>query len=108
MARDRNTDKVQMTGSEAELSRGPRDMRQSAFPGGMLEMTGSEAELSKSTTPMGEFDKHVRGGTVEMTGSEALVNRTPRRGRDSWDTPISDNTQNPDSTESGYPRSGRK
>ena len=111
MAKDRRArgnDRVQMVGSEADLMKGPDDMRQSAFAGGMLEMIGSEASLSKRTTPMGEFDKHVRGGREEWTGSMTEMNRTPRRGWDSWPTPISENSEPPESSISGYPTRGRR
>lgn len=101
-------DRIQMVGSEADLQNGPDDMRQSAFPGGTVQFTGSEASLSRRTTPMGVFDKGVRGGMVEMTGSGAEVNRKPIRGWESYETPISQNSQNPENTDSGYPRSGRK
>lgn len=102
-------DRIQMIGSEADTTPGsPNDMRQSAFPGGTVEFTGSEASLSRRTTPMGVFDKGVRGGMVEMTGSGAEVNRTPQRGWESYETPISENSQQPGSSVSGYPRSGRK
>lgn len=101
-------DRIQMVGSEADLQNGPDDMRQSAFSGGTVQFTGSEASLSRRTTPMGVFDKGVRGGMVEMTGSGAEVNRTPIRGWESYETPISQNSQNPEKTDSGYPRSGRK
>jgi len=102
------SDKIQMTGSKADLTKSPRDMRQSAFTGGTVYMTGSEAELPHRTTPMGEFDKHVRGGTVEMTGSGAEVNRTPVRGWDSYETPISENSENSESASSSYPSPGKK
>ncbi len=101
-------DRVQMVGSESELQKGPLDMRQSAFPGGTVQMTGSEASLSKSTTPMGQFDKHVRGGSMQMTGSGAEVNRTPERGWESYQTPISENSEPSQNSISGYPRGGRK
>ena len=100
--------RIQMVGSESDLQNGPDDMRQSAFPGGTVEFTGSEASLSRRTTPMGVFDKGVRGGMVEMTGSGAEVNRTPVRGWESYETPISQNSQNSENTGSGYPRAGRK
>ncbi len=110
MARERKIEKrdnrIQMTGSEAGLMDGPHDMRQSAFAGGRVEFTGSQAELSKNTTPLGIFNKNVRGGRVEMTGSEATLDRTPRRGYDSYETVISINSQNSSEHDSGWP--GRK
>lgn len=102
-------DRIQMIGSEADTTPGsPNDMRQSAFPGGTVEFTGSEASLSRRTTPMGVFDKGVRGGSMEMIGSGAECNRTPHRGWESFDTPISENSEASNSSVSGYPRSGRK
>jgi hypothetical protein len=97
-------DRIQMIGSEADTTPGsPNDMRQSAFRGGTVQFTGSEAELSKRTTPMGEFDKHVRGGRLEMIGSGAECNRTPRRGWDSYETPLSQNSEEETNRVSGYP-----
>ena len=105
---NRESNRVQMIGSEAELQNGPDDMRQSAFPGGTVQMIGSEAVMVHRTTPMGEFDKHVRGGREEWTGSMTEMNRTPRRGWDSWPTPISENSEPPESSISGYPTRGRR
>ena len=102
-------DRIQMIGSEADTTPGsPNDMRQSAFSGGTVEFTGSEAMLSKRTTPMGVFDKGVRGGTVEMTGSGAEMNRTPVMGWESYETPISENSEAASASVSGYPRGGRR
>ncbi len=101
-----NMNRVEMIGSEMDLQRGPDDMRQSAFPGGTVQMTGSEAVMVHQTTPMGEFDKHVRGGTTEWIGSQVDLNKTPQRGWTSYPTPISQNTENPQGTGSSYPGSG--
>lgn len=102
-------DRIQMVGSEADTTPGsPNDMRQSAFPGGTVQFTGSEAGLSKRTTPMGEFDKGIRGGKVEMIGSETELNRTPVRGWESYETPVSRNSENSNTGNSGYPRGGSK
>lgn len=100
-------DRIQMVGSEAELEKGPRDMRNIAFTGGMVEMVGSEAEMPHRTQPQGQFDKGVRGGKVEMIGSEVVFNRTPVRGWESYSTPISDNSETPQSSVSGFPSAGR-
>lgn len=104
----RDSNRVQMIGSEAELQNGPDDMRQSAFPGGTVQMVGSEAMMVHRTTPMGEFDKHVRGGTEEWIGSKTEMNKTPRRGWESYPTPISRNSEASESTESSFPGSGPK
>ncbi len=101
--------KVQMTGSEADLSKGPRDMRADAFLGGTVEMIGSESDLSRRTTPMQEFNKGVRGGKTEMIGSEADLSYKPQRGWNSYSTPISENTLESEQVASSYPRpTGRK
>lgn len=100
--------KIQMVGSEQELSKGPDDMRQSAFPGGMVQMTGSDASLSRRTTPMGVFDKHISGGMTQTFATTVDLNRTAHRGWDSYDTPMSDNSETPDSSMSGFPSGGSK
>ena len=105
----KNIDKtrVQMIGSEAGMNTGgPHDMRQSAFPGGMAQIIGSEADLVHKTTPMGEFDKHVRGGREQFVGSMTEMNETPYRGWQSYPAPLSMNSQNPEADESGFPGSG--
>ncbi len=101
-----NTNRVEMVGDEMDLNKGPDDMRQSAFPGGTVQMVGSEAMMVHQTTPMGQFDKHVRGGTQEWTGSTVDLNQTPHRGWDSYPTPISDNSTASESSKSGYPGGG--
>lgn len=102
-------DRIQMIGSEADTDKNsPRDMRNIAFQGGMVEMVGSEAEMPRGTVPQGEFDKHVRGGRLEMTGSEAPLSRTPSRGWESYPTPISDNSETPQARVSSFPSRGKK
>lgn len=96
--------RVQMIGSEAATTPGsPNDMRQSAFPGGVLEMIGSEAEIVHKTTPMGVFDKHVRGGREEWIGSMTEDDRTPRRSWQSYPSPFSDNSEGSQAVTSSYP-----
>lgn len=98
--------RIEFVGSQAELQRGPNDMRQSAFPGGTVQMIGSEAVMAHKTTPMGEFDKHVRGGEQEWTGSRAELDRTPRRSWQSFDSPFSVNSESSQDTGSSFPGSG--
>lgn len=104
----RNDSRVQFVGSQADLQNEPRDMRNDNFAGGLVEFVGSEAELSRRTDPMGVFDKHVRGGMVEWIGSEAECDRTPRRGWQSFSTPISENTEPPQMAVSSYRGAGNK
>lgn len=98
--------RVQMTGTEMDLSSGPDDMRNSAFPGGTVQMVGSEASLVHQTTPMGVFDKHISGGTQDWIGSTVDLNRAPHRGWESYPTPTSDGSDNSMSTKSSYPGGG--
>lgn len=104
----KSDNRIQFVGSEADLQSGPDDMRNDNFPGGMVEFVGSEAELSRKTDPMGVFDKHVRGGTVQFIGSEAECNRTPRRGWQSYTTPISQNSDTPEASVSSYRTTGKR
>jgi hypothetical protein len=116
MAKDRTargSDRVQMVGSEADLMNGPDDMRNSAFSGGEVQMVGSEAVISRRTTPMGSFDgeysKNIgKSGSLEIIGSEVEFNRTPVRGFESYPTPISQNSETPGESISGYPRTAGK
>jgi|ERR1700722_1142857 len=99
--------RIQFIGTEAALDKnGPLDMRQSAFPGGTLEMIGTEARLVHKTTPMGEFDKHVRGGMEEWIGSQASLDRTPRRTWQSYESPFSSNSEGVQGDESSFPGTG--
>lgn len=99
---------IQMTGSAMDLSKGPRDMISTAFGGGSVQMTGSESDLSHETDPMGVFNKGVRGGKTQTFAGTVDLDRTPRRGWESYDTPISDNTMEPQSGTSSYPRGGTR
>ena len=101
-------DRINFIGEQVDLSKGPGDMRQSAFAGGMAQMIGTEMDLSSRTVPMGVFDKGVRGGSMDMGDiTDTPLNRTPQRGWDSYDTPISGNSETPSTSTSGYPGKGR-
>ena len=103
MAKNKN---VEMVGTEFDLKKGPDDMRRDSFSGGMVEMIGSEAALGYRTVPMGVFDKGISGGSVAMDfAGKVGLDRTPRQGWESYDTPISDNSMTPQKAVSGYPRS---
>jgi hypothetical protein len=99
--------KIQLIGTGMDLSDGPEDMISTAFGGGTVQMTGSESDLSRATDPMGVFNKGVRGGKVqdENTGMVDL-NRTPHRGWNSYNTPISENSKNAGEVTSNYPSAG--
>ena len=92
-----------------DLSDGPEDMISTAFGGGTVQMTGTESDLSRSTDPMGVFNKGVRGGKVqnENTGMVDL-DRTPHRGWNSSNTPISENSKTPGESISSYPSGGSR
>lgn len=94
---------IQKVGTDMDLKQGPLNVVQKGFEHGRVQMTGSAAELSRRTTPMGEFDKHISGGTMEMMADkECTVSRTPRRGFESYNTAMSDNSQTPDSNKSSF------
>ena len=105
-----NRERIQMVGTEMDLSEGsPLNMIADRFAGGTEQMIGSEVNLSQRTDPMGSFEgayaKHVRGGRVDMIGQEepTMVTRTPRRGWDSYETPISTNSEGAEARTSSYP-----
>jgi hypothetical protein len=83
-----------MIGSQADLKNGPADMQREEFRSGTIDMIGSDAEMH-GRTPIGEFDKHTRGGTIDFIGDRMSLSNTPKRGWDSWDTPIAEQTKNP-------------
>jgi hypothetical protein len=105
--------RIDMTGTEMDLKSGPRDMRTDTFTGGEVQMDATMANISKRTDPMGRFDgaydKHVAGGKVEMQDEGVPLHQKPNRGWDSYETPMSTNSEGVDSRSSGYPTpKGRK
>tara|TARA_R110000868_G_scaffold58624_2_gene180835 strand:+ start:9967 stop:10290 length:324 start_codon:yes stop_codon:yes gene_type:complete len=99
--------KIQLIGTGMDLSDGPEDMISTAFGGGTVQMTGSESDLSRTTDPMGVFNTGVRGGKVQAENASMVdLDRTPHRGWDSYSTPISENSKNPDGSTSSYPNAG--
>lgn len=92
----------EMVGSMADLKKSPKDMRNDLFQSGTIQMVGSMADLTKRTVPQGQYDKHTQNGMMEMIASEADLNRTPRRGWQSYETPISDNSETSMASISGY------
>jgi hypothetical protein len=113
MARDVDMKRIQMVGDQSDLRSGPLDMIADDFPGGMEQMVGSTANISRRTDPMGSFEgeysKHISGGKVEFIGQTDLcpVDRTARRGWDSYSTPISKNTEPAEKRVSNYPSKGQ-
>lgn len=99
---------IQMIGSQAEQSEKPVSQVRDSFRGGSVQMIGSEAEISHKTTPMGVFNKGISGGSVQMVGSECDLDRTPRRGWQSHDTPIAETSESVQSATAGYPHPGKK
>lgn len=96
---------IQMTGSEVDLKEGPRDMRQTWGGKSTIQEVGSAADMTRGITPMGQFDKHVRGGRMQFIGDDTdLKGREAHRGWESYSTPISDNSQTPTDKASGYPK----
>jgi hypothetical protein len=93
----------QIIGSEMDLSMGPKDMRSDAFEGGRVQFVGDMMNLPRRTTPMADYGVGTPQGKVEMLGSEVNLNSTPRRGWDSYETPISKNSGGADHMQSGYP-----
>jgi hypothetical protein len=96
---------IQMVGSESDLKSSPKDMRQTWGGKSMIQEVGGTAQLTQGVTPMGQFDKHVRGGRMQQIGSTMdLKGFAPHRGFESYDTPISDNSEGSMDRVSGYPK----
>ena len=92
-----------------DLSNGPEDMISTAFGGGDVQFVGGMADLGHETQPQGMFDKGISGGRVQNANSTTMdLSREPLRGWQSYDTPISANSETPSSSVSGYPSGGSR
>ncbi len=101
--------KIQLIGTGMDLSNGPDDMISTAFGGGDVQFVGGMADLGHETQPQGIFDKGISGGRVQMANTTMTdLSREPRRSWESYDTPISSNSQNASSPVSGYPSGGSR
>jgi len=85
--------KFEVIGDEKKLSKGPRNYDRSRFTGGKVQQTGDQVKLSATPVAMQSGNKHISGGSYQQVGDSVTLSKQPRKGWESYPTPVSDRTK---------------